>query len=127
MRGEGGRRSKAECLAFERNKLKNFQPLAPVTKSWEDWFIKEYNVDISDIYKPPYNFERTGCKGCPFNPTLQKNLDTLQKFFPNERKQCEFIWKPVYDEYRRIGYRLRPLDEGHQMTLEELFQTREDT
>ena len=21
---------------------------------------------------------------------------------PNERKQCEYIWKPVYDEYRRL-------------------------
>lgn len=120
MRGEGGRRNRAECLAFENKKLKNFQPLAPVTKSWEEWFIKEYNVDICDIYKPPYNFERTGCKGCPFNPTLQKDLDTLEVFFPNERKQCEYIWKPVYDEYRRIGYRLRKADEGRQMTVDEL-------
>ena len=30
------------------------------------------------------------------------------KVLPNERKQCEFIWKPVYEEYRRIGYRLKP-------------------
>lgn len=120
MREEGGRRNKAECLAFQGDKLKNFQPLAPITKKWEEWFIKTYGVDISDIYKPPYNFERTGCKGCPFNPTLQKDLDTLDKFFPTERKQCEFIWKPVYEEYRRIGYRLRPLDEGRQMTIDEL-------
>ena len=31
----------------------------------------------------------------------------LEKFFPSERKQCEMIWKPVYDEYRRINYRLK--------------------
>ena len=24
----------------------------------------------------------------------------------DERKQCEKIWGKVYDEYRRIGYRL---------------------
>lgn len=24
----------------------------------------------------------------------------------NERKACEVIWKPVYEEYRRIDYRL---------------------
>ena len=24
-----------------------------------------------------------------------------------ELLECEIIWKPVYDEYRRIGYRLR--------------------
>lgn len=38
---------------------------------------------------------------------LQKELDTLGEYFPEERKQCEIIWKPVYDEYRRLGYRLK--------------------
>lgn len=104
---EGGRRTKAKCLAFQSNKLKAFHPLLPITKSWEEWFIEKYDVEICDIYKPPYNFPRTGCKGCPFALYLQKELDTLQKYFPAERKQCEIIWKPVYDEYRRIGYRLK--------------------
>lgn len=123
MRDEGGRRTNAKCLAFQGDKLKNFQPLAPMTKKWEEWFIETYKIDICDIYKPPYNFERTGCKGCPFNPTLQKDLDTLEKFFPAERKQCEFIWKPVYDEYRRLGYRLRKEGQGRQTTIEEFFGT----
>ena len=101
------RRFGAQCLAFIGKKLKNFQPLAPVTKDWEEWLISEYNIDICDIYKPPYNFVRTGCKGCPFALNLQEELDTLEKYFPNERKQCEIIWKPVYDEYRRLGYRLK--------------------
>lgn len=107
MPTEGGQRESAVCLAFEHGKFKNFQPLVPVTKEWEDWFVEKYNVRICDIYKDPYNFSRTGCKGCPFNPKLQDALDTLEKYFPIERKQCEEIWKPVYDEYRRLGYRLR--------------------
>ena len=107
MREEGGRRFGAQCLAFSGKKLKNFQPLAPVTKEWEEWFITTYNIKICDIYKPPYNFDRTGCKGCPFALHLQDELNILEKFFPSERKQCEIIWKPVYDEYRRIGYRLK--------------------
>lgn len=110
MREEGGRRTKINCLQMQGKKLKKFQPLAPITKEWEDWFIKEYNVNICEIYKPPYNFSRTGCKGCPFAINLQYELDTLEKYFPNERKQCEIIWKPVYDEYRRIGYRLKPIE-----------------
>lgn len=108
---EGGRRMKAKCLAFSGEKFKAFQPLVPITKDWEDWFINEYNIQIADIYKPPYNFTRTGCKGCPFALHLQKELDTLERFFPNERKQCEYIWKPVYEEYRRIGYRLTPTED----------------
>lgn len=108
MREEGGRRSRAKCLAFIGGKLKHFQPLAPMTKKWEEWFIESYNIEISDIYKPPYSLIRTGCKGCPFALYLQEELDTLEKYFPAERKQCELLWKPVYDEYRRIGYRLKP-------------------
>ena len=107
MRDEGGRRTKSNCLVFNGKKLKRFQPLAPITKEWENWFIDKYNIKICDIYKPPYNFDRTGCKGCPFGINLQKELDILEKYFPNERKQCEYIWKPVYDEYRRLNYRLK--------------------
>ena len=81
-----------------------------------DWLIDKYKVKICDIYKPPYNFERTGCKGCPFNPRLQQELDVLAQFFPAERRQCEEIWKPVYAEYRRIGYRLKKDDGQVEMT-----------
>lgn len=35
----------------------------------------------------------------------------MENLLPDERKQCEIIWKPVYDEYRRIGYRLEKEDE----------------
>lgn len=107
MQSEGGGRTNAQCLAFRNKKLYAFQPLAPITKEWEEWFIEKYNIKICDIYKPPYNFERTGCKGCPYNIHLQESLDTLEKYFPAERKQCEYIWKPVYEEYRRLGYRLK--------------------
>lgn len=60
----------------------SFHPLSVVTKDWEDWFIAEYHIEISDIYKKPYNRERTGCKGCPFALDLQEELDMLQKIFP---------------------------------------------
>ena len=109
-RAEGGRRSRATCLAFEKGKLKSFQPLAPVNDGFIEWMVNQFVIDLPIIYYPPYNFERTGCKGCPFNPNLQRDLDVLDKYFPEERKQCEVIWKPVYDEYRRLGYRLRKED-----------------
>ena len=107
MRAEGGRRMKAQCLAFKGDKLSHFQPLAVISKEWEEWFIKQYNVKLCRLYYEPFNFERTGCKGCPFTIKLQEQLETLEKYLPNERKQCEILWKPVYDEYRRIGYRLK--------------------
>lgn len=123
MPSEGGQRESAICMAFDGGgKLKAFQPLVPVTKEWEDWFIEKYDIKLCKLYYPPYNFNRTGCKGCPFNINIQRELDTLDKFFPKERKQCELIWKPVYEEYRRIGYRkMRPLEWGRQMTIDEFL------
>lgn len=110
MAEEGGRRQSVGCFAFRSGKLRAFQPLAPLTKEWEDWFIEKYEVRICDVYKSPYNYQRTGCKGCPFSLHLQEELDTLQEYFPNDRKACEKLWKPVYDEYRKIGYRLKKGD-----------------
>lgn len=126
MPDEGGQRVSAKCLAFSGGKLKYFQPLVPLTKAWEDWYIDQRGIRLCKLYYPPYNFERTGCKGCPYNIHIQKELDTLDKFFPNERKQCERIWKPVYDEYRRIGYRLRPLEYGRQTTIDEFLPQEEE-
>ena len=116
MASEGGERVSAQCLAFKNDKLKAFQPLAPLTKDWEDWFIEKYGIELSTIYREPYNFYRTGCKGCPFALKLQQELDILEKFFPEERKQCEIIWKPVYEEYRRLNYRLK---QHRQMKIED--------
>lgn len=107
MSSEGGRRRGATCLSYKRGDLFAFHPLAPMTKKWEDWFIQEHDVPICDVYGPPYNLDRTGCKGCPFSLYLQRELDTLERWFPEERRQCEWIWGPVYEEYRRTGYRLR--------------------
>lgn len=118
MREEGGRRTKSNCMVFSGQRVIKFQPLVPITKDWEEWLIEEKGIQICDIYKPPYNFKRTGCKGCPFAKDIQHELEILEEFFPEERKQCEIIWKPVYDEYRRLGYRLKT-PYAHQMTIEE--------
>lgn len=88
--------------------------------------IETFNIEICDIYKPPYNLKRTGCKGCPFALELQKELETLKKYFPAERKQCEAIWKPVYEEYRRIGYRLKREDPPEQITIEDWLKDMEN-
>lgn len=104
---EGGERANIKgCAIFSKGKLKKFHPLLVVSDEWEDWYIKKYNIELCLLYYEPYNFKRTGCKGCPFALNLQEQLETMEKYMPAERKQCEIIWKPVYDEYRRLGYRL---------------------
>jgi len=46
------------------------------------------------------------------------------KLQPTQYKQCLHLWKPVYDEYIRIGYRLKyyPHEKGVQMTLEDFME-----
>lgn len=104
---EGGARVQLGCILVIDGQIKKFNPILPVTDEWEEWFIKQYNVELCRLYYEPFNFERTGCKGCPFAINLQEQLETMEKYLPNERKQCEILWKPVYDEYRRLGYRLK--------------------
>lgn len=108
---EGGlRQSVKNCTVFlDKNckSLHKFHPLLPLDKNFINEFIRKYNIQLCKLYYSPYNFVRTGCKGCPFNVELQKQLDILKQYFPSEYKQCEYIWAPVYSEYRRISYRLK--------------------
>ena len=108
MRDENGQRTHIDCIHIKNGKATKFHPLAKVNHEWEKWFIDTYNVKLCKLYYAPYNFERIGCKGCPFNPTLSNDLATMDSCgMSNERRQCEVIWRPVYEEYRRIGYRLK--------------------
>lgn len=110
MRAEGGRRTKANCLAFRNNKLTAFQPLAPLPNEFIYKYIDYFNIDTADLYKPPYNFQRTGCKGCPFAIDIENELRILKKFFPAEHKQALQIWGDIYNEYYRISYRIKDKD-----------------
>ena len=104
---EGGNRKRLGCIITSKGKVEKFHPLIKVDEQWEDWFINKYQIKLCRLYYPPYNFKRSGCKGCPFSLELSHQLALMQMYFPNELKQCETIWKPVYDEYRRLNYRLK--------------------
>lgn len=107
-KSEGGQRASLKgCIITGRGgNIIKFHPLIVVDDDWENWFIKEFNIKLCKLYYPPYNFKRTGCKGCPFSLDLQNQLDTMKMYLPSEEKQCEYIWKPVYNEYRKLNYRL---------------------
>ena len=117
---EGGMRNyQHNCAVYDGKNLIKFHPLKPISNEFEDWLIKEYKIQLCKLYYPPFNFQRTGCKGCPYSLDLQNQLDVMEQLLPNERKQCEIIWKPIYDEYRRLGYRLKQYKET---SLEDLLK-----
>ena len=109
---EGGQRANHKgCLVLNGNDLIKFKPLNPMSDEWLKWYIDSRNIKLCELYYEPFNFDRVGCKGCPFVIDLQDELDKLEKFLPAERKQCEIIWNPVYEEYRRTGYRLEDINQ----------------
>lgn len=109
---EGGERASIKgCILTDKSgNLTKFHPLIKVNDQWEDWLVLTKSIPLCKLYLQPYNFKRTGCKGCPFSLDLQEQLETMEIYMPNERKQCEIIWKPIYEEYRRLGYRLKKIE-----------------
>ena len=107
MKEEGGQRTTLNCIVTDKDgSVKKFHPLAVVSKSFEDWFISHKSIQLCPLYYPPYSFNRTGYICCPYSTTLQAQLNTLGILLPSERKRAEWLWAPIYAEYRRIGYRL---------------------
>lgn len=105
---EGGQRAYiAVCITTRGSKVVKFHPLLVVSEQWENEFIAKNNIQLCKLYYSPYNFTRTGCKGCPFALELDKQLEVMERLLPAELKQCEYIWKPIYDEYRKLNYRLK--------------------
>ena len=112
MASEGGRRESVQCKTTYSWGI-SFSPLAKITSEWEQWFIDTYNIKLCKLYHPPYNFERTGCKGCPYNLNLETDLETMRTLMPAEEKQCWVLFRPFYEEYQRIGYRLKKNTQTH--------------
>ncbi len=111
----GTRKNIQKCIITDnQNKVIKFHPLLVVNEEFENWFINKNNIKLCKLYYDPFNFKRTGCKGCPFSLDLQQQLTIMNNYLPNERNQCEFIWKPIYEEYRKINYRLK---KNEQLTL----------
>lgn len=106
---EGGERmSIKSCILLNSDgSLHRFHPLIKVNSEWEDWFIEKHKIELCELYKEPYNFKRTGCRFCPFSLDLQHQLDLAAEFLKADKIAGENMWKPVFDEYRRIGYRLK--------------------
>ena len=69
-----------------------------------------HTIALCKLYCQPFNFKRTGCRGCPFALDIEEQLEIMELYLPQERKMCEFIWKPVYEKYRELDYRLKKVE-----------------
>lgn len=103
---KGIRNLRGGCVTFGKKDTIKFNPLFPLTDNFLDEYVKEFKVRLCVLYSDLYNFERTGCVGCPFNRHLRQDLEFLMTTLDSEAKRALNIWRPVYEEYARIHYRL---------------------
>lgn len=104
---KGQRTSHTECTVWDKDyNLIKFKPINPMQNDFMDEYVERENLELCKLYKAPYNFKKSGCKGCPFSFDLKEQLEKMEKYLPNEKKQCELLWGQIYEEYRKIGFRL---------------------
>lgn len=104
---EGGQRlNMARCAVFSQDdNLKRFSPLTVCDNNWIEWFIKEFDIKLCELYAPPFSFKRTGCIGCPYALNIGEELQKLQKFDQRQFKVAWNLWRPIYEEYAKLSYR----------------------
>ncbi len=112
MKAEGGQRTSLHCIVTDSKsgKVKKFHPLSVLTKNFEDWYIEKRRIKLCLQIKAIWTTFAAGSSKVKRWIIKFTQLDTLEQLLPSEKKQCENLWKVIYDEYRRIGYRLRKND-----------------
>lgn len=104
-RAEQGQRQNINCLTYDHKVLSKFNPIAPCSNEWVNKYCDMYHVELSPLYSEPFNFERTGCAGCPFNLHVQADLEMLRNKCPSDYKKAWAIFGVVYQEMSRLKYR----------------------
>ena len=110
-RAEGGQRTHLNCVITENNKLKKFHPLAIVNSDWENWYIDQKSIQLCLKVNAKWAHTASGPSKVVRRVIQFAQLDTLRKLLPEEAKRAEWLWKDVFDEYRRIGFRLKKENE----------------
>lgn len=123
-RAEGGeRKSIKNCLMYSERRGTRFLPILHFSHKDKQIYNQLYGVTNSEVYTV-YGLHRTGCAGCPYNPNLFVENETLKKYEQGLVKAAENIFAPAY-EYTRLYMRYceaRYIAEGRVNHLSRLFR-----
>ncbi len=96
-KAEGGIRARGNnCFTHSDNKGDVFRPIFWFSDYDKKVYERLFHVVHSDCYNV-YGLKRTGCAGCPFNPTLFTDLLLIQKHEMGLVNAAYNVFKPVYD------------------------------
>lgn len=100
-RAEGGIRSILKNCYLQSSRLgARFYPILHFGSNDKKQYERLYGLQRSDAYTV-YGFSRTGCVGCPFNPTLFQDLAVLNNYEPGMVNAAYRIFAPSY-EYTKL-------------------------
>ena len=121
MKAEGGQRNTLNCVVTDKDgKLKKFHPLAIVSGDWEKWYIEHKSIKLALQVETKRTQTASAASKVVRRIIQISQLDTLAQVLPEEKKRGEWLWEPVFSEYRRIGYRLRKEDKSQPSLFEGL-------
>lgn len=109
-KAEGGIRSVNHKSCYEPSETKwdKFMPLW----FWNNEIKQEYKIihgiTYSDCYEV-WGMKRTGCVGCPFNPTIYKELRLIAQYEPNMYKACISVFGESYRLMDMFQCRRKPI------------------
>jgi len=104
-RAEGGVRASVFKNCFSKghaytNYMDNYRPLFFWHNSEKDLYKNYFNLQYSDCYEK-WGFTRTGCAGCPYNPSIFKDLEVVKQWEPNMYRACNNLFGESYEYTRR--------------------------
>ena len=100
-KAEGGVRVGAYKNCYTAGEHAQYRPLFWYKNKDVNEYSKIFNIRHSNCYEV-YGLERTGCVGCPYNPKILEELETVIKVYePKLYKVCNFVFGKAYEYTRK--------------------------
>lgn len=100
-KAEGGARATSykSCFTEHDDGTAMYRPLFWYENDDEAQYDRIFGIEHSACYTE-YGLKRTGCVGCPYNRSIDDELEVLRKYEPQLYKAANYIFKDSY-EYTR--------------------------
>ena len=99
--GEGNQPNEYDCKLIENAKKNNDIICNPII-DWTDemvWlYIRSEKIPFNDLYKPPFNYKRVGCIGCPMGNTKKELED-----FPHIKERYIKAFDELVKKRKQLG------------------------
>lgn len=116
-RSEGSTRSAIKkCFSKGDKGFDTYRPILWFTNDDKRMYEQLFGIRHSDCYTA-WGFSRTGCVGCPYNRSVDVELDIAERFEPRISRAARKVFADAY-EYTRLFHQYRDSHMTGQMSLD---------